>query len=152
DQVASVTADPAKRIELVRLLEARSLLGQYMTRSRKREVLEHRVERAAQTLTVRFSDEERAIYRHVTDNIRTQSAGRSGVSLFALIARQRQMASSLVAALESWTRSGVLEELVWEDLGRSVRLDEAVGDEAPHLRDVGFTEAEGELGPINLDL
>ena len=124
DQVGAVAADPAKRIELVRLLEARSLLGQYMTRSRKREVLERRVERAAQVLTVRFSEEERAIYRRVTDRIRTQSAGKSGVSLFALIARQRQMASSLVAALESWTEKGVLEELLWEDLGRSVQLDD----------------------------
>jgi hypothetical protein len=106
-----------KRIEILRLLESRSLLSQYMTRSRKREVLEKRVERAPQVLSVSFSPAESAIYDHVTQNIRAQAVGKTGVSLFSLIARQRQMASSIVGALESWRDKNLLDELLWEDFG-----------------------------------
>jgi SNF2 family DNA or RNA helicase len=145
EQVATVGSDAAKRVELVRLLEARSLIGQYMTRSRKREVLERKVERAAQVLNVRFSDLEREIYSRVTEKIRVQSAGKSGVSLFALIARQRQMASSLVAALESWREKGILEELLWEDLGRSLRLDQQQSSEV-NINDTSADDIFSGLG------
>lgn len=109
--------DPEEHIEVLRLLEGRSLLSQYMTRSRKREVLEQRVERAAQVLEVSFSPAESAVYNHVTARVRAQSIGKSGVSLFSLIARQRQMASSIVGAIESWREKNILEELLWEDFG-----------------------------------
>ena len=46
-----------------------------------------------------------------------QATGLHGASLFPLIMRQRQMASSLVAALRGWNETGLLEELFWEDLG-----------------------------------
>lgn len=97
EQLITSMSDANKRVDVVRILETRSLLGQYMTRSRKREVLERKVERAAQVLNVRFADLERNIYDRVTDRIRAEAAGKRGVSLFALIARQRQMASCLVA-------------------------------------------------------
>src|SRR5690606_32825673 len=84
---------------------------------RKREVLERRVQRAPQVLNVTFSPAESAIYNHVTERIREQSVGKSGVSLFSLIARQRQMASSIVGALESWRDKDLIEELLWEDFG-----------------------------------
>lgn len=129
EQLDTVSSDTSKRVELARLLESRSLLGQYMTRSRKREVLERRIERSPQVLNVHFSAMERKIYDRVTEHIRAQTVDKSGVSLFALIARQRQMASSLVAALQSWSDKGLLEELLWEDLGRSVALDHEVSGE-----------------------
>ena len=110
--------DNERRVEALRQLESRSLLSQYMTRSRKREVLERRVQRAPQVLNVTFSAAESAIYNHVTERIREQSVGRSGVSLFSLIARQRQMASSIVGALESWRDKDLIEELLWEDFGQ----------------------------------
>ena len=111
-----------EQVELCRLLESRSLLSQVMTRSRKSEVLERAVVRSAQTLNVDFEEPEKRIYNHVTERIQAKIPHTSGVSLFALIARQRQMASSLVAALEGWEEKGLIEELVWEDLGRSVAL------------------------------
>lgn len=118
-----------ERVEILRLLESRSLLSQYMTRSRKREVLEKRVERAPQVLSVAFSPSESAIYNQVTRRIRTQSVGKSGVPLFSLIARQRQMASSIVGALESWREKDLLEELLWEDMGLSPGLEWERDDE-----------------------
>lgn len=117
DNLRDAANDPERRIEVLRLLESRSLLSQYMTRSRKREVLGKRVERAPQVLNVAFSASEAAIYQHVTNRIRDQAVGKSGVSLFSLIARQRQMASSIVGALESWREKDYLDELLWEDFG-----------------------------------
>ena len=146
-QVATIASDTAKRVELARLLEARSLLGQYMTRSRKREVLEHKVERVAQVLKVRFSDLERDIYNRVTERIRAQSAYRSGVSLFALIGRQRQMASSLVAALKSWRENDLLEELLWEDFGHSLTL----GQQRLSDADADEMSPENLLGDLGVD-
>ena len=110
------------RVELSVLLESRLLLGQYMTRSRKRQVLKRRVERAAQVMRVRFHPLEKAIYKEITSRIRSQAANSEGASLFVLCMRQRQMASSLVAALRSWRDRDMLEELAWEDLGTGASL------------------------------
>ncbi|ARP64300.1 hypothetical protein A9K65_013605 [Mesorhizobium sp. WSM1497] len=126
--------DTERRVEILRLLESRSLLSQYMTRSRKREVLERHVERAPQTLSVRFSEPELSLYNHVTQRIRDEAVGRSGVSLFSLVARQRQMASSIVGALESWRDSGQLADLLWEDFGLSPEL---MADAAGIVDDTG---------------
>lgn len=111
------------RIRLGYKLENASLVSQYITRSRKRDVLTNRVERAPQTLTVSFSPLEQEIYQAVTQRIRQQAKDAQGVSLFRLVARQRQMASCMTAALQSWSRQGILDELLqedeqlWEDFG-----------------------------------
>lgn len=115
--LAENTLDQALRIETLRLLESRSLLSQYMSRSRKREVMKDRVERSPQLLEVRFSEPELAVYKSVTNAIRRRSEGLSGVNVFALMVRQRQMASSIVGALESWESKSLLDELFDDDLG-----------------------------------
>ena len=160
EQLPSIASDPLQRIEAVRLLESRSLLGQYMTRSRKREVLEDTVQRSAQVLRVRFSAIERRIYDRVTHNIRVQSVGRDRVSQFTLIARQRQMSSSLVAAIASWESTGVSDDLLWEDLGHASALDEEfldgidaerVGDSTDPLGSVGSLDV-GDSGIGDIDI
>src|SRR5690606_9632453 len=88
---------PIRRVEMGRKLEARSLTAPYAARSRTREVIESRVERTPQLLTVELTVEERSTYQRTTESLRSQSHGLHGVSVFALIARQRQMASSLPA-------------------------------------------------------
>jgi hypothetical protein len=55
----------------------------------------------------------------IEGEIREEAIGKSGVSLFSLVARQRQMASSIVGALESWRDKGLIEDLLWEDFGVS---------------------------------
>ncbi|PZO09342.1 MAG: DNA/RNA helicase, superfamily II, SNF2 family protein [Leptolyngbya foveolarum] len=129
---ATIEAAPglkaSDRIELGYKLEKASLLSQYITRSRKRDVLTNRVNRDAQTLTVRFSPIERKFYDEVTERVREQTKGKKGVPLFSLISRQRQMASCMVAALEAWRTDGSLsslvEESLWEDVGIATRLKE----------------------------
>jgi superfamily II DNA or RNA helicase len=122
-----------QRVDLGYKLEKVSLLGQYITRSRKRDVIPNRVRREPQTLIVEFSPLEKEIYDHITKQIKEQTQGKQGVSVFRLISRQRQMASCMVAALESWLQDGVLDDLVdeslWEDFGISSDLnDEATDD------------------------
>ena len=109
--------EPMHRVEIGRKLEERSLIAPYMTRSRKREVIENRVVRDAQVLNVDFNDVEKDIYDRITNHLRNQSAGLKGASVFALISRQRQMASSIPAALHAWRESSFLDQLAWEDLG-----------------------------------
>jgi len=147
----AASKDRERRVEALRLLEARSLLSQYMTRSRKREVLEHRVERTPQVLSVSFSPDEMAIYKRVSANIRAQAAGMSGVSLFSLVVRQRQMSSSIVGALESWHEKDLLGELLWEDFGQpQLEIEDedaqnAVPTDLDGQSDVGFAYHKAEL-------
>ncbi|MEM8614354.1 MAG: SNF2-related protein [Cyanobacteria bacterium P01_H01_bin.105] len=112
----------SERIELGYKLEKVSLLGQYITRSRKRDVLSNRVQRNPQTLEVRFSPLEQEVYNRVSEYIREQSKGKKGAPLFQLISKQRQMASCMVAALEAWKNdasfSALVDEALWEDFGK----------------------------------
>ena len=122
-RMSDLEDDPAARVRLGRLLESRSLLGQYMTRSRKREVLERRVERSAQVLYVSFHPLERQVYDTITERIRERIAETQGIAAFVLCMRQRQMASCLIAALAGWRDWDLIEDVMWEDIGPSVRLD-----------------------------
>ncbi|MBE9011750.1 DEAD/DEAH box helicase, partial [Pseudanabaenaceae cyanobacterium LEGE 13415] len=128
-QVTSSTIDCDTQVRISYKLESASLISQYLTRSRKRDVIPDRVKRDPQTLRVHFQPIEKQIYDSVTRTLRQQSKGKQGVPLFRLIARQRQMASCLVAALQSWSNQGVLQadELFWEDFGISTEID-AVDD------------------------
>lgn len=140
-QISSETYDAAARVELGRLLESRSLLGQYMTRSRKREVLKRRVERAAQVLHVSFSSQERLVYNTITRKIRERMAKTEGMATLALCTRQRQMTSCLVAALERWREWDLIEEVMSEDIGSSFRQDNADMDqEDAHIDDELLSE------------
>ncbi|QXE87398.1 DEAD/DEAH box helicase family protein [Geomonas nitrogeniifigens] len=118
-----------QRVKLGQLLDGSSLLTQYMTRSRKRDVFVNRVERKAKTLQVHFTEMEKQLYRQITARIRATAQGLKGLPLFSLISRQRQMASCMPAAIEAWRESGLLEDLLWEDLGVSPSLNEYdIGD------------------------
>lgn len=129
ERMSDATNDPATRVELGRLLESRSLLGHYMTRSRKREVLEHWVERAAQTLHVSFHKLEQSVYNAITQQIRERMTDTQGTAAFVLCMRQRQMASCLVAALERWRDWDLLYEVMWEDLGSLSRQEDTPADD-----------------------
>lgn len=117
--------DEDARVRSGHKLETASLLGQYLTRTRKRDVIVRRVERRAVTLKVQLTDPERDIYTRISLRLRERAQGTRGVALFTEIARQRRMASCMVAALQGWEETGDLEEVLWDDLGVSVDLDDA---------------------------
>ncbi|MCY7276724.1 MAG: DNA/RNA helicase, superfamily II, SNF2 family protein, partial [Phormidesmis sp. CAN_BIN44] len=144
------TIDADMQVRLGYKLENASLVSQYLTRSRKRDVLPNRVERAPQTLKVHFSALEKEIYESVTQAIRKQSKGKQGVLLFRLIARQRQMASCLVAALQTWSKQGILDEfqdeLLWESGISTLQSDtERLPDpETLPLENIDYAQLEAE--------
>jgi SNF2 family DNA or RNA helicase len=145
------TIDAETQVSLGYKLESTSLISPYLTRSRKRDVLPNRVERAPQTLKVDFSTLEKSTYEQVTQIIRKQSRGKQGVPLFRLIARQRQMASCLVAALQTWSEQGILDEfqdeLFWEDLGLSTMQSETEplpDREILQLENINYVQLESE--------
>jgi len=144
------TIDAETQVRLGYKLESASLVSQYLTRSRKRDVIPDRVKRHAQTLAVPFCALEKQIYESVTQTIRKQSKGKQGVPLFRLIARQRQMASCLVAALQSWSDQGILsemqeDELFWEDLGISTEIQsEALPDRISQLDNIDYQQLEAQ--------
>ena len=142
--------DKETQVRLGYKLESASLVSPYLTRSRKRDVLPDRVERAPQTLKVHFSALEKEIYESVTQAIRKQSKGKQGVSLFRLIARQRQMASCLVAALQTWSEQGILDEfqdeLFWESGISTMQVEtEPLPDpETLPLETINYAQLEAE--------
>ena len=139
--------DSEERIEIARKLESRSLLGRHMVRSRKREVLKDRIKRTAVTLDVTFSETEREIYERITRRIMTLSSGKKGVFRFALIMRQRQMESSLAAALKGWQGrhfldKELMDEWHWEELGRTGTFDADDGPPEDVPWEMGCSESE----------
>jgi hypothetical protein len=105
----TITSD--QQVQFGQILESSSLFGQFMSRSRKREVMKNnRVKRKPQTLIVNFTPEENAIYTYISYKIRLQALGESKFNVFRLMARQRQMASCLVAALDTWKKKGILDD------------------------------------------
>jgi len=109
-------------------IDSCSLLGQFMTRSRKRDVLENRVKRSPQALEIDFSPLEKQVYDHISNQIRKLAKGQKGVAFFSLVIRQRQMASCIVAALKKWQEQDIIgkflqnddevfRESLWENLG-----------------------------------
>jgi SNF2 family DNA or RNA helicase len=146
------TIDAETQVRLGYKLENASLISQYLTRSRKRDVIPHRVKRVPQTLQVCLSPREKQIYDSVTQVIRKQSRGKQGIPLFRLIAYQRQMASCLVAALQSWSEQGTLsemqeDELFWEDLGIVTEMQPQSQerlDRIEQLTDIDYHQLEAE--------
>lgn len=99
-------------------LDAKNLFSSFICRTRKRDVYPDRALRSAHTIEVSFAPEEEEIYAKVTAALRARAAESSrNVEQFTLLTRQRQMASCLVAALESWRGKESMEEILWEDLG-----------------------------------
>jgi len=87
---------PEKRVELRHLSEKLNLLGNFINRTRKRDVIENRVIRQPKTLQVTLSPEETTLYEAVLKQVRTH-VRKSGDRLtsFHLISPALQMASCL---------------------------------------------------------
>jgi SNF2 family DNA or RNA helicase len=111
--------DHATRVHTARMLESRSLLADVMVRTRKREAFKDRVQRVPWILDVTLSPEERQLYQKLSDRIRALAMETyEGTPVaFILIGRQRQLASSIPAALAAWRDNKYLDELLWDDLG-----------------------------------
>lgn len=108
---------PEGRIDLAREIAERSFFSRYISRTRKRDVQENRVIRVPSIYEFRFSEYEKQIYDQVTRYIRGKSSGGSTIYKLTLVARQRQMTSSLPAAFLHWKEHHSLGDMLWDDLG-----------------------------------
>ena len=101
---------PDVRARLGERLDRVNLLGHVVTRTRKRDVEERRVVREVNALDVPLGSPERDFYERVTDCVRKYCMQRDAHEGFLLTTPQRQMSSSMPAALQFWQQGGVLEE------------------------------------------
>jgi ERCC4-related helicase len=126
-QIRSIINDPPSEdqlqdksfvTEIANRLENVNLLGRVVNRTRKRYVQEFRVIREPVAEIISMSETEREFYNAVTDAVREYASKNRGFESFLLVMPQRQVSSSMPAALEEWFRKGSInEEEFYEDLG-----------------------------------
>jgi len=114
------------RVEVNQRLERINLLGQIVVRSRKRDVLENRVERKVVRRAAKMTSEETKVYDLVTESILDYAFDHDGVEGFLLAMPQRQMSSCMYAATKRWLAASEINsddeaELAYEAFG----LDES---------------------------
>lgn len=97
-------ADPSWRSYLANRFDSINILGHVVTRSRKREVTEWRVIRDPSPEIIPMSEPEQRFYMLVTETVREFCAKADYYEGFMLVSPQRQMSSSMAAALREWKR------------------------------------------------
>ena len=129
---------PEVRARLAERLDRVNLLSHVVTRTRKRDVQERRVVRVVNALDVPLSEPERVFYDAVTNLVRRYCMQRGGNEGFLLTTPQRQMSSSMPAALQFW--------------GQGVAADEEEDSEDAHDHDrplrAELTARAAELGDL----
>jgi superfamily II DNA or RNA helicase len=122
------TLSSEAQVEYARLLEQRSIFAQYLVRTRKRDVFQDRVIREAMSRNIEFNPIEQRIYDSITKFIRGKSTNAPIEVVFALIMRQRQMASCLPAAISAWIEDDEDNvddfDQIYDDLGEIEIKDE----------------------------
>lgn len=99
-----VALDEHTRSELAWQLDSAHLLGAVLTRTRKRDVTEHRVIREPKAEFVPMTEAERECYGRVTEIVRKYSEGRLVNEKFLLVMPQRLVSSCMPAAVMGWLR------------------------------------------------
>jgi len=105
------------RTNLSGRLEKMNLLGHAVTRTRKREVTEWRVVREPIAEYVPLSEVEREFYNNITELVLKYCASNDVKEGFLLVTPQRQLASSMPAALRNWQKKKFDMDMLYEDVG-----------------------------------
>ncbi|MBN2571080.1 MAG: DEAD/DEAH box helicase [Ignavibacteriales bacterium] len=114
----------SNRIEIARRIENINLLSNVITRTRKRDVNEWRVIREPIAETIPMTQIEQQFYNTVTQTVRDFCSQYDYYEGFLLVSPQRQMASSMPAALKYWKeKSNQIEEQMYEDFGDDNEYD-----------------------------
>ena len=101
---------PDVRARVAERLDRVNLFGHIVTRTRKRDVQEGRVVRDVNALDVTLNEPERAFYEAVTNLVRQYCMQRGAHEGFLLTTPQRQMSSSMPAALQFWGQGRAADE------------------------------------------
>lgn len=119
--------DHERRSRIAHRMERVNLLSHTVTRTRRRDVTEFRVVRNPHHEKIDLTDAETRFYEKVTRLVRDYCAQREAHEGFLLVMPQRQMSSSMPAALRSWKRraAAYFGEQIYEDLGvTDLEIDE----------------------------
>ncbi len=123
------------RTMIANRLESINLLGRSVCRTRKREITEWRVFREPVREIIPMSKPEREFYDRVTELVQEYALRGSSHQGFLVVMPQRQMTSSMAAAIQEWQQKNIYyEDQLYEDIG----LDE--------------NEIDQELGPLTSEL
>jgi len=125
----NLLADRRARAETAWRLETLNLLGHVVSRTRKREIREWNVNRDPIPEAVPLTPVEQDFYEQVTQIVREYAAKVNGVEAFLVCMPQRQISSSMPAALRHWqARSAASDaEELYEDMGVLVDEDDRPG-------------------------
>ncbi|MBD3375025.1 helicase [candidate division KSB1 bacterium] len=105
------------RSELADKFDTINILGNVLSRTRKRDVIEDRVIRNPHAEKIEMTIAEQEFYERVTDQVRQYCAMHNHPEGFILVTPQRQMSSCMAAALREWQQKREqLEEMMFEDL------------------------------------
>ncbi len=104
------------RAELADALERINLLSHVITRTRKRDVQERRVQRNVVREPVKMSEDERKLYTAITEATRQYALERGINDGFLLATPQRQVTSCPAAIAEAWLGGGKDVDDLIEDL------------------------------------
>jgi superfamily II DNA or RNA helicase len=115
------------RSKLAHRLEGINLLGHAITRTRKREVTEWRVIRTAVPEIIELTPAEKDFYTRVTELVRQFCLKRDANENFLLVMPQRQISSSMPAALREWQRRKYEFEQIYEDIGQEAETGNELG-------------------------
>ncbi len=117
-----------KRAELGDRLERINLLSHVVNRTRKRDVKEFRVIREVYPEIIPMTEVEEEFYYRVTKLVRDYARRNIGNEGFLTVMPQREMSSSMPAALESWlNRSTPDLDQIYEDFGLDHERNEEIG-------------------------
>ena len=103
NNLPQILTSQEKIIEVIQKLKNKYFYNAFVTRTRKRDVMENRTQRVAEVISFELADYEKSFYDEVTKFLKTKNiAMGDSLNIFRLIARQRQMASCIPAALKGW--------------------------------------------------
>ena len=103
--------DINKRVQLANRIERINALSNIISRTRKRDVKERRVIREPKSIDVLMTEREMAIYNKITDEIYDfcEHNYTSNRANFFVIIPQRQLCSSIPAAVRRWQKLGGMD-------------------------------------------
>lgn len=110
----AVMGSTQKRIEMIEKLKRKYFYDGFITRTRKRDVIENRTERKVASINYPLSPVGRDFYERVTFYLKSKGDKANAFNNFGLIMRQRQLTSCMPAALDSW-RAGSGEDRLYDD-------------------------------------
>lgn len=115
DNESEIFASTEKRMQYSEDLKKQVFYNNLFNRTRRRFVFDNTAKRKPFAVEFELSKNEMDIYTRVTQLVRDMSKGHSEIITFALIARQRQMASCLPAAFKDWQNKFSKQDIIISD-------------------------------------